>query len=79
MEQEQNKRIELLEVNKEDTESEIQDIELTIQELEILKDTKTSEVRKQINTFIKQLEEEKDINENYKEEIELSISSIRGY
>jgi len=70
-------RIELLEVNKEDTESEIQDIELTIQELEILKDTKTSEVRKRINTFIKQLEEDKQINENYKEEIELSISSVR--
>ena len=73
------KRIELLEINKEETESEIKDIELTIQQMGILKDTKTSEVRKQINTFIKQLEEEKDINENYKEEIELSISSIRGY
>jgi len=73
------KRIELLEINKEETESEIKDIELTIQQISILKDTKTSEVRKQINTFIKQLEEEKDINENYKEEIELSISSIRGY
>ena len=73
------RRIELLEINKEETESEIKDIELTIQQMGILKDTKTSEVRKQINTFIKQLEEEKDINENYKEEIELSISSIRGY
>ena len=33
-------RIELLEVNKEDTESEIKDIELTISQMEVLRDEK---------------------------------------
>ncbi len=73
-------RIEKLEVNKEETESEIQQIEITIQEVKQIADLKPLGIaRDELNRFVGQLEQQKGINEGIKDEITDSIQFVRGY
>ncbi len=79
MEQAETKefRIERLEVSKEETEEELQQIELTIQEVKEIADTKPLGVaRDELNRFVGQLEKQKEYNENIKDEIKQSIEQV---
>ena len=73
-------RVEKLEVSKEETENEIQQIDITIQEVSKIADTKPlGTARDELNKFLGQLEKQKEINEGIKDEIECSIQFVRGY
>ena len=73
-------RIEKLEVSKEETENEIKQIEITIQEVIQIADLKPlGTAREELNRFIGRLEQQKVINEEIKDEIIESIQFVRGY
>jgi len=79
MENEIEFRIEKLEVNKEEIEDEIKVIEKTIQELKELKNKiSIKEISIKVNSFINDLEYDKEISEDIKEQIEKDIIFVRG-
>ena len=73
-------RIELLEVRKEEFDEEIKTIDVTIQRLKQIAD-ELSPIREttiEIKRFISNLENQKNINEEQKEQIEHDIEYVRG-
>ena len=80
MEETNEFRIEKLEVKAEDIENEIGDIELTIQQVKDIEDTKRGLASEELNIFLSRLTEEKSNMEFEKEEVESSIEYIKnGY
>ena len=69
-------KIERLEISKEETESEIKFIEITIQKLDTISDELPARTtaREQIHIFKQKLEHEKEIQEEILGELEQSIS-----
>lgn len=80
MEKSNEYKIEVLEIQKEDTEKELEFIEQTIQKAEQMKEElPKSDAKEEITIFVQKLGKQKQINEDILEEINAGIEHIRGY
>jgi len=80
MEKTNEYKIEVLEIQKEDTEKELILIEQTIQQVEKMKDNlPKSDAREELNLFVQKLAKNKEINEDILQEINDGLEHIRGY